>query len=459
MKTFLVTALVLGLHAQSSFAQDRLECVLPQGGRIVMEGSCEALYGNDPATCDTRYATRYLGPDGAAPVELGITSMRRTDDSGTPAEMCANFYVRDGAVHAPAARHGQYRSVAKGRLTSLDMQPRYDKEVEMQANRESALRALSRPGYTRMAVQGTTWVIEDALTRWHWGHYADADFYRQPLSHVSQTLSTDQGKSWSAPVITSESRLFAIGTSALDQPDGARPAASTIADKRQERRALMAQGKQLVVRCRLPDQSEFVLSGMLQDDEDAKRQSGGELPPFVPLASVSYVAAPGRAAIDVDPELALLMGLPTAAAGPAHDQVCNGAGLANGVPYIGITMLDQDGKRFTQFAYPDKIWFPDEPPRQVKDMLMRQELTMGFNAAVTRRGKLIGLEYPLLSHACASGAQGDKVPVCPVGGVLRSESHDNGISWSDLAFSTTSWIFAPGKPVEQQPGRAKLASE
>ncbi|ATQ75683.1 hypothetical protein CR152_14960 [Massilia violaceinigra] len=456
MKTSLVTALVLGLHAQSGFAQDRLECVLPQGGRIVMEGDCKALYGNDPKICDTQYATRYLGPDGAAPVELGITSMRRTGDSGTPAQMCANFYVRDGAVHAGGAEYGQYRTVAKGQLASLEAKPRYDKEVEKQANRESARRALSRPGYTRMAVQGTTWVVEDALTRWHWGHYADADFYRQPLSHVSQTLSTDQGKSWSAPVITSASRLFAIGTSAQDQPDAAKPGASTIAAKRQDRRALLAQGKQLVLRCRLPDQSEFVLSGMLQDDEDANRQSGGEMQPFVPLASVSYVAAPGRAAISVDPDLALLMGLPTAAAGPAQDQVCNGAGLANGLPFIGITMLDQDGKRFTRFDYPDKIWFPGDPPRQIREMLMRQELTYGINVAVSRRGKLIGLEYPLVSQTCASGARGDQAPVCPVGGVLRSESHDNGVSWSDLAFSKASWIFTQGKALEQQPGRATL---
>ena len=449
MKTTLVTALVLGLHAQSGFAQDRLECVLPQGGRIVMEGSCEALHGNHPETCDTRYATRYLGPDGAAPVDLGITSLRRTVDSGTPADMCAYFHVKGDTVHAPGTDSEQYRTLTRGHLATITAKPRYDQAVEAEANRESARRALSHPGYRRMAVQGSTWVVEEALTRWHWGHYADADFDRQPLSHVSQTLSTDQGKSWSAPVITSESRLFTIGKSALDQPDAAQPGAATIADKRQERRAMLTQGKQLVLRCRLPDQSEFVLSGMLSNDEH-------ELPPFVPLASITYVGAAGRAPIDVDPDLALLMGLPTAAAGPAQDQVCNGAGLANGIPYIGITMLDQAGKRFTQFAYPDKIWFPSNPPRQISDMLMRQELTYGINVALSRRGKLIGLEYPLVAHACANGAQGDKAPACPVGGVLRSESQDNGGSWSDLAFSKASWIFTPGKPLDQQPGRATL---
>ncbi|MDM5181517.1 hypothetical protein PO883_30530 [Massilia sp. DJPM01] len=459
MKTTLVTAMVLGLHAQSGFAQDRLECLLPQGGRIVMEGSCEAPYSNRPETCDTRYATRYHGPDGAAPVDLGITSLRRTDDSGTPAEMCAHFYVKGDTVHAPGTEPEHYRTIAKGHLATIIAKPHYDKAVEAEANRESARRALSHPGYGRMAVQGSTWVLEQALTRWHWGHYADAKFYRQPVSQVSQTLSTDQGKSWSAPVITSTSRLFTIGTSALDQPDGARPGAVSIADKRLERRALMAQGKQLVLRCRLPDQSEFVLSGMLPNEEDLQRQSAGELPPFVPLVSISYVGAPGRAAIDVDGDMAMLMGLPTSAAGPMQDQVCNSAGLANGVPYIGITMLDQDGKRFTRFAYPDKIWFPSHPPRQLGELLMRQDLIMGYNVALSRRGKLIGLEYPLVSRQCASAGRGDKAPVCPVGGVLRSESQDNGASWSDLAFSKASWIFTPGKPLEQQPGRATLKTE
>ncbi|MCY0911445.1 hypothetical protein [Massilia antarctica] len=452
MKTSLVTALVLALHARSGFAQDRLECLLPQGGRIVMEGACAALYGNHPDICDTRYATRYLGPNGAAPVELGITSMRRTRDSGTPAQMCANFYVRDGAVHAVGAEYGQYRQVASGQLASVEAKPHYDKDVENQANRASARRALSHPGYTRMAVQGSTWVVEEGLTRWHWGHYADADFYRQPLSHVSQTLSTDQGTSWSAPRVTSESRLFTIGASALDQPDAARPGAASIADNVQGRRALPAQSKQLVLRCRLPDQSEFVLSGMLSDDEH-------ELPPFVPLASITYVDARGRAPIGVDPDLALLMGLPTAAAGPAQDQVCNGAGLANSIPYIGITMLDQDGKRFTRFSYPDKIWFPGDPPRQVMQLLMRQHLTYGIKVALTRRGKLIGLEYPLVPQACASDARDGKPPPCPVSAVLRSESRDKGMSWSDLEFSTTSWIFAPGKSIDQQPGGATFKKE
>lgn len=455
MKTSLLTALVLGLHLQPGFAQDRLECLLPHGGRILMEGSCDAPDGSRPDTCDTRYTTRYLGPDGAPPVELGVTSMRRTADSGTPAQMCANFHVRDGTVHAPGAGYGDYRTVAKGRLGSLVAKPQYDDAVDRQANRESARQALSRPGYLRMAALGDTWVVEEALTRWHWGHYADADFYRAPLSHVSQTMSTDQGKSWSAPLITREARLFAIGVSALDQPDAAKPGTAVIADKRQERRALLAKGKQVVLRCRLPDQSEFVLSGSLPDEEESQRQSGGEPPPFVPLASVAYIAAPGRAAIEVDPELALVMGLPTAA-GPPQEQVCHNAGLANGVPYIGISMLDEGGKRFTTLSYPDKVWYPGEPPRQARETLMRQQLTFGMGVALTRRAKAIALEYPLVSQTCTSAAGRDKPPVCPVRAVMRSESHDNGLSWSDLAVATTSWIFTPGKTRDQQPGRARL---
>ncbi|RSZ57505.1 hypothetical protein HF313_26675 [Massilia atriviolacea] len=449
MKTSLITALVLGLQLQPGVAQDRLECLLPQGGRILMEGPCEAPNDDRPDTCDTQYSTRYLGPDGAAPVELGVTSMRRTADSGTPAEMCAHFYVRDGTLHAPGAGYGEYRTVARGQLAALVATPHHDDAVDQQANRESARQALSRPGYTRMAVLGGTWVVEEALTRWHWGHYAGADVYRAPLSQVSQTSSTDEGKSWSAPLITSAPRLFAIGASALDQADAARPGAALIADKRRERRALLAQGKQLVLRCRLPDRAEFVLSGRLPDATD------GELPPFVPLVSVGYVAAPGRAAIEVEPELALVMGLPTAA-GAQQEQVCNKAGLANGVPYIGISMLDQGGKRFTDFSFPDKIWYPSAPPRQASELLMRRELSYGMNVALTRRARVIALEYPLVSQACTRAARRDQLPVCPVGAVLRSESHDNGRTWSDLVFSGSSWIFAPGQSTDQQPGRARL---
>ncbi|NHZ92042.1 hypothetical protein F2P45_23985 [Massilia sp. CCM 8733] len=458
MKTSLLTALVLGLHAQPGFAQDRLECLLPQGGRILMEGPCESPSGYRPETCDTQYATRYLGPNGAAPVELGITSMRRTDDSGTPAEMCANFHVRDGAVHAGGAAYGQYRTVVQGKLSALEAKPHYDDAVEQQAERASARQALSRPGYTRMAVLGGTWVVEEALTRWHWGHYADVDFYRTPLSHVSQTSSTDEGKSWSAPLITSSSRLFTIGASALDQPDAARPGAAVIADKRQQRLDLQAQGKQLVLRCRLPDRSEFVFSGALPNEEDLQRQSGGKLPPFVPVASVAYVAAPGRAAIGVDRELSLIMGLPTAP-GPQQEQVCNSAGLANGVPYIGISLLDQGGKRFTHFPFPDKIWYPSEPPRKVSATLMREQLTYSMGAALTRRARVLALEYPLVSQACISAVRRGEPPACPIGAVMRSESHDNGLSWSDLAVAKTSWIFTSGKTPDQQPGRASLVRE
>lgn len=450
MKTILASALLLSLYALPGWAQDRLECVLPQGGRILMEGACEALDDNRPETCDTHYATRFLGPGGAAPVELGITSMRRTDDSGTPAQMCANFHAREGKVHAPGEDDGQYRTVAHGQLVTLKAQPHHDKAVQKQAKREAARQALSHPGYTRMAVLGDNWVVEEALTRWHWGHYADTGFYRAPLTHVSQTLSTDQGKSWSAPRITSASKLFTMGTSALDQPDAARPGAALIADRGRQRRALQAQGKQLVLRCSLPDRAAFVFVAKLPAEEDAQRQSGARLPPFVPVDSVTYVAAPGRAGIDVDPELALVMGLPTAP-GAQQEQVCNSAGLANGLPYICATMLDQGGKRFTRFAYPDKIWFPDKLPRQVGAMLMRQQLTYGMTVALSRRAGVIVLEYPLVGQACAGTP-----PLCPVSAVLRSQSHDKGVSWTDLAFSTTSSIFAPGKPVDRQPGRTRL---
>lgn len=458
LKTSLLTALVLGLHALPVFAQDRLACLLPQGGRILMEGPCEAKSGSGPDICDTQYATRYLGPNGATPVDLGITSMRRTNDSGTPAEMCANFYVRDGALHAPGAAYGQYRTVLQGKLTALEAKPHHADAVQQQADRAAARQALSSPGYTRMAVLDGTWIVEEALTRWHWGHYADADFYRAPLSHVSQTTSTDQGKSWSAPLITSASRLFTIGASALDQPDGARPGEAVTVDKRQERLDLMAQGKQLVLRCRLPDRAEFVFSGPLPGEEELQRQSGGEMPPFVPVASVKYVAAPGRAAIGVDPELALIMGLPTAP-GAQQDKVCNSAGLANGVPYVGISMLDQGGKRFTRLNFPDKIWYPSEPPRKVSEMLMREQLTYSMGAALTRRARVLALEYPLVPQACTSAVRRGELTACPIGAVMRSESHDNGLSWSDLAVEKSSWIFTPGKTSDQQPGRASLVRE
>ncbi|MDQ1816533.1 hypothetical protein RBA41_24855 [Massilia sp. CCM 9210] len=354
MKTALVTVLVLGLHARSGFARDTLECVLPQGGRIVMEAHCKAPAGVRPAGCATRYDTRYLAPGGAAPVDLGSTSLERPDDAATPAAMCAKFYVRGDSVHAPAFGKGQYRSIAKGQVASLKAHRPHDEEVETQANRGSAREALNYTGYRRVAVLGTTWVLEEALTRRYLGHYADADVYRAPLSHVLQMQSTDQGDRWSEPVVTSASKLFTIGKSALDQPDAARPGFAPDEDKRRDRRIVLAQGKPLVMRCRLPDQSEFILSGKQPDDEEIKREWRGERSIFVQLVSLAYVAAPGRAAIDVEPELSMLTFLADVPR-PKRDEICGSAGVANGVPYIGITMLDRDRKRFTRFTYPDKI--------------------------------------------------------------------------------------------------------
>ncbi|NHZ81465.1 hypothetical protein F2P44_19605 [Massilia sp. CCM 8695] len=462
MNIAFVTVLVLGLHARSGFARDSLECVLPQGGRIVMEAHCKAPAGVS-GDCDSRYDTRYLAPGGGAPVELGETSLDKPDDSATPAAMCARFYARGNSVHAPASDDGQYRSIARGQVASVQAHRPDNEEVETQANRQSPREALNYSGYSRMVELGGTWVLEEAFTRRYRGHYADADVHRAPLSHVLQMQSSDQGDTWSAPVLTSASRLFTIGKPALDQPDAARPRFAPAEDKRRDRRNVLAQGKPLTMRCRLPDHSEFILSGKQPSDEELKREWGGERSVFVQLVSIAYVAAPGRAAIDVEPELSRLRFLADVPR-PKLDEVCGTAGLANGVPYIGITMLDRDRKRFTQLTYPDKIWYPGELPRQINESLKGQDLTWGEQteppAAVTRRNNVLALEYPVVPEGCGgSDPRHIRPPVCTVSAVLRSESRDNGMSWSDLAFSTTSWIFAPGKPVDQQPGRATLKTE
>lgn len=227
--------------------------------------------------------------------------------------------------------------------------------------------------------------------------------------------------------------------------------------------AIAKQGRPLLMHCRLPDESQFILSGEQPSDDELKRKWGGERSVFMPLVSINYVAVPGAAAIEVEPELSLLTFLADVPR-PKRDEHCGSAGIANGVPYIGITILNQERTRFSRFTYPDKIWYPATLPHQAAAALARGKLVWGQQVeppvAATRRGKVLALEYPIVPYGCGGGDPGHaRPPVCTVSAVLRSESNDGGMTWSDLAFSTTSWIFAPGKPVDKQPGRATLLGD
>ena len=458
MKCFLAVAFVLALHCQAGLAQDRLECALPQGDRVIMHGNCERLYG-DSETCDTKYQTRYIPADGSASIDLGITELRRTEDSGTPAEMCANFYVRDKTVYLGQAGLNQYRIITDVQpysLTTITAEPKFTEAVEKYTDQEHRESNLSNIHFRRVGVFGNTLVIEDALTSWHRGHYADAGFYQQPLSYVIQTSSTDQGKSWTPKRITTSARLFVIGKSIVDQPHTAKPAVADIGGKAEASDTTAEQGSVLELHCRLPDRSEFVVYGTLPDESELKIRYGGTFPSTIDIEGISYIPKPGARAVPVQPELALLMAMPTDA---AHSQyVCHGAGLANGIPYFGATMLDRGRNRFTSFPYPDKIWFPQKLNRQAFQQMEKNDLRNGVRTALTRRGKTIALELPLMqmTDECDDGGWPWKTDACPVAAVLRSQSQDQGETWSDLTFSRTSWIFTPGKLLGQQPGAANL---
>ncbi|UOD30835.1 hypothetical protein INH39_03610 [Massilia violaceinigra] len=463
INTTFAAALALALHAPSGFARERLECVLPQGGRIVMEAHCKAPPGVRRQECDDRYDTRYLPAGGGAALALGETNLENADHAATPASMCARFYASGDAVHVPPTYDGQYRSIVNGHIVALTVERPGDETLQTEADRNAAPDVLTYTGYRRVAALGTTWVMEEAFTRRYRGYYAGAGMERAPLSHVVRMQSADEGVSWSEPVISKTSRLFTIGKSVLDQPDAARPAFAPEEDRRRDRRARLAQGMPMLIRCRLPDHSEFVLTGKQSSDDEVKREWGGARSMFVPLVSIAYVAAPGAAAIEVEPELSLLSFVANVPR-PKRDEHCGSAGIANGVPYIGISMLDQQRKQFRRLTYPDKIWYPGTLPRQAAQALARDGLVWGRQVeppvAATRRGKLLALEYPVVPDGCGGGDPHHvRPPVCTVSAVLRSESDDNGMTWSDLAFSTTSWIFAPGQPVDQQPGRATLAGD
>ena len=121
-------------------------------------------------------------------------------------------------------------------------------------------------------------------------------------------------------------------------------------------------------------------------------------------------------------------------------------------------MLDRGRNRFTSFPYPDKIWFPQKLNRQAFQQMEKNDLRNGVRTALTRRGKTIVLELPLMqmTDECDDGGWPWKTDACPVAAVLRSQSQDQGETWSDLTFSRTSWIFTPGKLLGQQPGAANL---
>jgi hypothetical protein len=223
------------LYAVSNLAQaigreDVLECGLPDGSKFVLRSKYDYSLIPLPAIHSSRvtnrgsWAAEYVDPLGHKSRPGASVHFSGIGNTNQIRGVCAYFGMIHGvpiAAFTHMKKNGDWFSLADFPWSKLRVDVGYEPDTLSAALRpvmEKAGIKGSISGFGHTISEGGQLMFEHLLSRTNRGY-----LYDRKVDAVYQSFSTDNGKTWSDPIVTTDAKIFEIGKSWLEQSFIARP--------------------------------------------------------------------------------------------------------------------------------------------------------------------------------------------------------------------------------------------
>ena len=213
--------IVISLDLQAGQREDYLECELSNGDRFVLinkyDYSSMAKYIPHAASRINQFGfIVYFKPKNGGLLEESVGNYGRFDVSIEleREKTCSRFFVLEGRAQSSAYIFNE----ANGKTTRESV-PFPDYKLIDALDEEAKNKAYIPPLYpTPYDIKNSENLrVEYSLTK------ARSLVLLNIVDAIIAIESTDNGQTWSAPIITKDAKLFVIGKSILDQPAVAKP--------------------------------------------------------------------------------------------------------------------------------------------------------------------------------------------------------------------------------------------
>lgn len=245
---FLVTLPMVWALSQSAHAitrSDVLKCGLPDGSKFVLRSEYDWNWIPLPAIHSSRVTNRkswtpdFFNTAGRKSNVPASVTYRGKENPNELKEVCSHFGMLNGIPLAPFTflfKSGNWTPSNGFPWEKLSL--RVDKETDSTSGEVNldrltpSIRAMmdkagiggSAFRFGFIAPQNGLWVYEQPLYGKQWRRAGGSkSSYDVIFDAVYQSFATDNGKTWSDPIVTTDAKIFEIGKSWLQQSFIARP--------------------------------------------------------------------------------------------------------------------------------------------------------------------------------------------------------------------------------------------
>jgi hypothetical protein len=220
-----IPLLCLSNVAEAVIREDKLVCGLPDGSSFVLRSE----YNWSPIPLPVYHHSRESEPTGWS------FSFRSRQGKTNQLEGGADFHGKDKLALEHACAHvGAKAGVplapftfqrTDGSWNSTALFPMHELDVDLSTANDETRRRMERAGiewalihFGLILPHGKQLIFEKPLHRARIG-----TVFIKPFDAVLQSVSEDGGKTWSAPIVTEDARIFEIGKGWIEQSFRARP--------------------------------------------------------------------------------------------------------------------------------------------------------------------------------------------------------------------------------------------